>query len=232
MCLLDLENLTFSIPVFRTITHQSVYHFWKKSTQFCSNWVFFNIICSKYNLFMQLGSFISDENPPIAIPKGRLIYVYHVNVRPPWSCSYWLCSGLCHSSFRVPSNLFWLAIATAVLHNIRPIDGPTNVYVYMDHYNMKHQIISSGLVIFFCITMLNVLMSQSVSWKKNLWLITSLYHWYDGFEMLVGKASDSTCVMFTNFSKLQDVKSHHMLLFMWKWHSKLPCVQFKMLITS
>ena len=29
-------------------THQSVHHFRKKSTKFCSNWVLFTIVCSKY----------------------------------------------------------------------------------------------------------------------------------------------------------------------------------------
>ena len=48
ICLLHLENLTFSIPTFSTITHPSVYHFRKKSTQFSSNWVLFTKICSKY----------------------------------------------------------------------------------------------------------------------------------------------------------------------------------------
>ena len=41
MCLPDLENLTISIPIFCQISHPSVYHFRKKSTQFGSNWVLF-----------------------------------------------------------------------------------------------------------------------------------------------------------------------------------------------
>ena len=45
MCLPDLENLTFSIPIFCPISHPSVYHFRKKSTQFWSNWVLFIMIC-------------------------------------------------------------------------------------------------------------------------------------------------------------------------------------------
>ena len=52
MCLPDLENLTISIPIFCQISHPSVYHFWKKSTQFGSNWVLFTIICPKYTQFM------------------------------------------------------------------------------------------------------------------------------------------------------------------------------------
>ena len=62
----------------------SVYHFWKKRTLFWPNWVLFTIICPKYTQ-SNLGSFVSDENPTIAIPnfvkkrpKGRHIYVYCV----------------------------------------------------------------------------------------------------------------------------------------------------------
>ena len=36
MCLPDLKNWAFSIPIFCHITHPSVYHFQKKNTQFCS----------------------------------------------------------------------------------------------------------------------------------------------------------------------------------------------------
>ena len=52
MCLPDLENLTISIPIFCQISHPSVYHFQKKSTQFGSNWVLFTIICPKFTQFM------------------------------------------------------------------------------------------------------------------------------------------------------------------------------------
>ena len=48
----DLENLTFSIPIFCLIYHPSVYHFRKKSTQFCPNWMLFTIICPKYTQSM------------------------------------------------------------------------------------------------------------------------------------------------------------------------------------
>ena len=50
-----LKNLTFSIPIFCTIIHPSVYHFRKKSTQCCSSWVLFTIICSKYTQFIWFG---------------------------------------------------------------------------------------------------------------------------------------------------------------------------------
>ena len=63
MCLPHLENLTFSIPIFCPISHPSVYHFQKKSTQFWPNWMLFTIICPKYTL-CNLGSFVSDEKPP------------------------------------------------------------------------------------------------------------------------------------------------------------------------
>ena len=51
MCLLDHENLTFSIPILCPISHPSVYHFRKKSTQFWPNWVLFTIICPTYTQF-------------------------------------------------------------------------------------------------------------------------------------------------------------------------------------
>ena len=35
----DLENFTFPILIIYAITHPSVHHFSKKSTQFCSNWL-------------------------------------------------------------------------------------------------------------------------------------------------------------------------------------------------
>ena len=78
MCLTNLKNLTFSIPICCPITHPSV---------------FFTIICSKYTQFLNFGSFVSDENPPIAIPnfvkkhpkrQAHIhIYVYQANVRTP-----------------------------------------------------------------------------------------------------------------------------------------------------
>ena len=85
----NLEKWTFSIQ-FLPITHPSVYPFRQKNTQFCSNWVLFTMICSKYTQFLNLGPFVSDENPSIAKPnctkkrqKARNTYVYQVNVRTP-----------------------------------------------------------------------------------------------------------------------------------------------------
>ena len=40
----DLENLTFSIPIFCLISHPSVYYFWKKSTQFWPMGAFYNYL--------------------------------------------------------------------------------------------------------------------------------------------------------------------------------------------
>ena len=68
MCLPDLENLIFSIPIFCLISQPSVYHFQKTIIQFWPNWVLFTIICPKYTQFYNLGSFNSDENPLIAVP--------------------------------------------------------------------------------------------------------------------------------------------------------------------
>ena len=48
-------------------THQYTI-FDKKAPNFAQIGCFFTIICSKYTQFLNLGSFISDENPPIAIP--------------------------------------------------------------------------------------------------------------------------------------------------------------------
>ena len=87
MCLPNLENLTFSIPIFRSITHPIVYHFQKKSTQFCQNWVLFTIICSKYTQFLNLGSFVSVEDPPIAIPNFAKRHLKRqAHIRIPCQC--------------------------------------------------------------------------------------------------------------------------------------------------
>ena len=70
MCLLDLKNLTFSVPFFYQISHpSSVYHFWKKSTQSWPNWMLLHLFAqnTESNL-CNLGAFVSDENPPMAIP--------------------------------------------------------------------------------------------------------------------------------------------------------------------
>ena len=95
----DLESLTFSIPIFRPITHPSVYYFQQKSTQICSNLVLFTTICSKSPNLWNMGSCVSDENPPIAVPnfmKKHLKRQAHTCI--PCQCeapslsvwSYWL----------------------------------------------------------------------------------------------------------------------------------------------
>ena len=52
MWLLNVKNLTLSIPILCRISHPSVYHFQKKTTQFWPNWILFTIICPKYTQFM------------------------------------------------------------------------------------------------------------------------------------------------------------------------------------
>ena len=70
ICLPDLENLTFSIPIFCPISHPSVYHLRKTSTQFWPNWVLFTKNCPKYTQFMWFGILRLwwKEPPPITIP--------------------------------------------------------------------------------------------------------------------------------------------------------------------
>ena len=79
------KNLTFSIPIFCTIIHQSVYQFQKKSIQFCSNWVLFyhsllkihpdHVIWAPSSLMKthRLLYQISGNSTP----KGRHIYVMY-----------------------------------------------------------------------------------------------------------------------------------------------------------
>ena len=62
--------------------------FSKEKHQFWPNWVLFTTFDPKYTHLLNLGCFISDENPRSlyqilrkSAPKGRHIYVYHVNVR-------------------------------------------------------------------------------------------------------------------------------------------------------
>ena len=50
---------------------------------------FYHIICSKYTQFLNLGSFVSDENPPIAIPnfaKKHPKRQAHRPIRIPCQC--------------------------------------------------------------------------------------------------------------------------------------------------
>ena len=94
MCLPDLEKLTFSIPIFCLISHPSVYHFQKKSTQFWPNWMFFfffnnlpkihpiYVTWAPSSLMKTPNHYTKFHTKKIA-PKGRHIYVYHVKVRTP-----------------------------------------------------------------------------------------------------------------------------------------------------
>ena len=96
MCLPDLENLTFSWPIFCPISHPSVYHFRKKSTQLTKLGTFYNNLSKIHPSYV-----MSLMKPPSlyqisqkSAPKGRHIYLYHVNVRTPQSNNvilYFLC---------------------------------------------------------------------------------------------------------------------------------------------
>ena len=84
MFLPDLKNLTFSIPFFCSISHPSVY-------QFGQNWVLFYNNLPKIHPIYVIWAPSSLMKTPRSLyqisrksaPKGRHIYVYHVNVRTP-----------------------------------------------------------------------------------------------------------------------------------------------------
>ena len=50
----------------------------------CPNWVFVTIFCSKHTQFLNLGSSVSDENPPIAIPN---FMKKHLNRQAHYVCT-------------------------------------------------------------------------------------------------------------------------------------------------
>ena len=110
MCLPYFKNLTFFIPIIRTIIHPSVYHFRKKSTQFCSNWVaFYHNLLKIHPIYVILApSSLMKTNRSLyqiswnSTPKGRHIYVYHVNVRTPSRETYSF-----HGIDSPPSQLTW-----------------------------------------------------------------------------------------------------------------------------
>ena len=89
MCLPAVEILTFAISSFVPIYHPSVYQFHTKNTQLCLNWVLFIIICLECTQFMSIWCLYLRWKPFESLyqnlwkstPKGRHIYVYHVNVR-------------------------------------------------------------------------------------------------------------------------------------------------------
>ena len=86
MWLPDLENLTFSIPIFCPISHPLVYHFWKKSPQLWPNWVLLQKFAQNTLNLCNFGSFVSDENP-IAIPnfvKKRPKRHSHIRIPCQW----------------------------------------------------------------------------------------------------------------------------------------------------
>ena len=72
------------------ISHPSVYHFRKKSTQFGSNWVLFTIICPINPIYIIWAPRLWWTPPPDRYTKFREkvpqkvgTYVNHVNVRTP-----------------------------------------------------------------------------------------------------------------------------------------------------
>ena len=137
MCLPNLKNLTFSIPIFRPITHPSVYLFRQKRTKFCPNWVFFTIICSKTpNFWIWAPSSLMKTHRSLyqisqkSTPKGRHIYVYQVNVSTP--------PGRCHGKVRDRQNgrltlhtlpyfrflvLLWFVIACYVIFDFYMVNS-------------------------------------------------------------------------------------------------------------
>ena len=83
------KNLTFSIPIFCVISHPSVYHFRKKSTQFWTIGCSLQLYAPNTPNLCNLGSFVSDENPQVAIsnfakkhPKRQGTYTYTMSISP------------------------------------------------------------------------------------------------------------------------------------------------------
>ena len=69
MCLPDLENLTISIPNFCLISYTHQYTiFERKAPNFDQIGCFLQYLAQNTPNLCILGSFVSDENPPIAIP--------------------------------------------------------------------------------------------------------------------------------------------------------------------
>ena len=98
----------------------SVYHFQKKSTQFCPNWALFTIICQ--SSLCSLGSIISDENPPIAIPNfAKKHPKRQAHMRIPCQCEN---HPQDFSSWRLRC-LFALQIANFLISQKQLLLGPT-----------------------------------------------------------------------------------------------------------
>ena len=77
----------FSIPIFCSIFHPSVYHFQKKSTQFfLPNWVLSTLICPKYTQFIKFW-LLRLWWPPIALPNfAKKLPQRQAHIRIP--CQY------------------------------------------------------------------------------------------------------------------------------------------------
>ena len=89
MCLPDLENLTFSIPIFCLISTHQYTIFERKYPILTKLGAFYNNLLKIHPVLYNLGSLVSDENPSIAVPnfvksapKGRHIYA-------PYTISMW-----------------------------------------------------------------------------------------------------------------------------------------------
>ena len=83
MCLLDLENLTISIPIFCLISHPSVYHFWKKAHNFTKLGFVYNNLPQIHPIYVTWAPSSLMKTPRSllssrkSIPKDRHIYVYN-----------------------------------------------------------------------------------------------------------------------------------------------------------
>ena len=113
MCLPDLDNLTLSIQIFRPISHPSVYHFQTKKhpilPKFCA---FYNNMLKIHPIYviwapsslMKTHQLLYQISKKCA-PKGRHIYVYHVNVRTPQKGLPWHQQ---ESSASTPNQCGWI----------------------------------------------------------------------------------------------------------------------------
>ena len=120
------ENLTFTLPRFHPITHPLVYHFWKKSNWFAQIWCFCTIICSKHTQFLNLLSFIADENPQITISnfvKKHLTRQAHKHLYSP--CHYESTPSP-HSQ-----GIHW------ILDILSDVGYRENVTTWFDNYSLK-----------------------------------------------------------------------------------------------
>ena len=102
MCLLDLENPTFSIPICCQICHPSVYHFWRLKCPILTKLGVFYDNLPKLHPIYVIWAHSSRWNPPIAIPNfakkvpqkaGTYIRLPCQCENPPGFCMF--CVSLC-----------------------------------------------------------------------------------------------------------------------------------------